>query len=181
MSTRWPWSTRAWTPAGVSATRCSPVLISLGTPMITDSSPLGCRWAPLEEQGLLAGAEGPVEIGQRAPRDPGTPVADRGLGAEQDPGRARRSPEQHGEVGVDEGPRADVDDRGDAAREVGRRHRMDERGGLLVPDERPGEVEPGGRRAGLQEVALDDSCVDAGEEGAPGADVRRYGPPILGT
>ena len=35
MSTWWPWSTRAWTPAGVSATRCSPLLISLGTPMIT--------------------------------------------------------------------------------------------------------------------------------------------------
>src|SRR4029450_7028668 len=38
-TTRWPPSTSARTPAGVSATRCSPGLISRGTPTITTTPP----------------------------------------------------------------------------------------------------------------------------------------------
>src|SRR5262245_35344655 len=70
-TTRWPPSTSARTPAGVSATRCSPGLISRGTPTITTTppsqrTPEEAGEPSLEARGQLAMATALDEVELRA-------------------------------------------------------------------------------------------------------------------
>src|SRR5262245_6996837 len=122
---------------------------------------------PVEEEALRARSERALGVreacqGRARPR-----LAHVGLGSDEDPGADRRAPQCDGEVGVDEGPDPDVHHGRDPARQVGGRDRLDQRRVLLALDEWPGQREPSRGGARLEEVALDDARVDAGEERAP--------------
>src|SRR3954469_13235503 len=90
MRTSWPWSASSRTPDGVSATRYSSVLISVGAPtFIWGSSSSSLSWRSLQE---LPPAQGEPEVDavarrvQRAARellDPADPVAQRVAMTEQ--------------------------------------------------------------------------------------------------
>src|SRR5262249_40663357 len=145
------------------------------TPWCWSKTDAASRSAPdrltprFEDQRLRALAERAVAVRQRAARDPGTPIADPGLRAQQDPRRAGLAPEDDREIGVHERHFLEINDRGNPAAQIGGGDGVDQRRVRLTGDERALEMKPAGGRTRLEQAPLHDPRVDTGEERAPAA------------
>src|SRR5438552_3713033 len=97
-TTEWSWATSSRTPAGVSATRYSSDLISVGTPTLTRSPLDGDQLAAAKGEPELDAVTGARQVATRELLDLANPVAQRVAVAVEPPRRGLPLP-----VALDEG------------------------------------------------------------------------------
>ena len=120
--------------------------------------------ALFEQNALDGAAEVAVAVGEAGGGDADRIGAGPGLGVEQDPFADRLAREAQGQVAVDEGPLAEVEDRRGAVAEVGGDRRAHQRRDRRAFDDRPVGAIPDRGRAGQLERAACDAHRDGAEE-----------------